>query len=452
VPKKISNSAVIGQQGIHIIGEISFSMGLPFYSTGGVEAGIDGFIEIRDDVTGEVTNSIIQVQSKATQQTRLQAETETSFEYRCEQRDIDYWLQGNAPVILIVVKVRTREAYWVSLKDYFKDPEKRRSRKIIFNKQRERFDQSCRDALIRLAISENSGIYLAPIPTNERLYSNLLKVSYFSEYIYIAKSKYQDIKTIYRKLDLPNSPAPDEWKLKEDYLISFHDLNQEQWHKVCDSTTVKALVSAEWASSSDTEIQRDFVWLLNRALRKKFKQNLNYSKEKNCYYFRPTLDLSTLNLKYKSITNRTDRDVFKAYKKKNSDEIAFYRHSAFEGFFKRFGKLWYLEITPTYFFTSDGYRTSKYFDENLKGIKRLEKHSAVFGQLVMWASFLKEDQQTDMFKLKYPFIEFGELEALEMDVGIDDARWLKNEVEEDANLLTQDCIDDLPLFRQSNET
>ncbi len=324
MPKKISNSAVIGQRGIHIIGDISLSMGFPFYQTGGVEAGIDGFIEIRDVVTGEVTNSIIQVQSKATQQTRLQAETETSFEYRCEQRDIDYWLQGNAPVILIVVKVTTREAYWVSLKDYFKEPEKRRSRKIIFNKQRELFDQSCRDALIRLAISENSGIYLAPIPTNERLYSNLLKVSYFSEYIYIAKSKYQDIKTIYRKLALPNSPAPDEWKLKEDYLISFHDLNQEQWHKVCDSTTVKALESAEWASSSDPETQRDFVWLLNRALQKKFKQDLNYSKEKKCYYFRPTLDLSTLNLKYKSITNRTNRDVFKAYKKKNSDEIAFF--------------------------------------------------------------------------------------------------------------------------------
>ncbi len=58
----------------------------------------------------------------------------------------------------------------------------------------------------------------------------------------------------------------------------------------------------------------------------------------------------------------------------------------------------------------------------------------------------------DMLKLKYPFLEFEELEALEMDVGIDDARWLKNEAEEDANLLIQDSIDDLPLFMQSNET
>lgn len=88
----------------------------------------------------------------------------------------------------------------------------------------------------------------------------------------------------------------------------------------------------------------------------------------------------------------------------------------------------------------------------MKGIKRLEKHPAVFGQLVMWASFLKEDQQPDMFKLKYPFLGLEELEALEMDVGIDDALWLKSEAEEDVSLLTQDSIDDLPLFRQSNET
>ena len=31
----------------------------------------------------------------------FQAETDNSFEYRCEQKDLDYWLRGNVPVILI---------------------------------------------------------------------------------------------------------------------------------------------------------------------------------------------------------------------------------------------------------------------------------------------------------------------------------------------------------------
>ena len=37
-----------------------------FYESGGVEAGIDGSIEIRDPETGEVANQIVQFQSKAT--------------------------------------------------------------------------------------------------------------------------------------------------------------------------------------------------------------------------------------------------------------------------------------------------------------------------------------------------------------------------------------------------
>lgn len=449
--KKISQADIIGQQGINLIEGIILDMGCLWHATGGVEAGTDGFIEIRDSVTGEVTNLIIPVQSKARQKNGFQAETEESFEWRCEPRDIDYWLQGNAPVILIVSRIDTKEAYWVSVKDYFKDLTRRQSHKIVFDKKKDRFDKNSKEALIKLAIPENSGIYLAPIPTSESLYSNLLKVSYFSEYIYIAKSKYQEPSTIYRKLERPNNKAPEEWKLKNGHLISFHDLSQERWQKVCDFKTVKALLASEWANSDDADIQRDFVWLLNRSLREKFKADIAYSKDKKCYYFRPTSDLSTRNLKYKSITNHTDRDVFKAYKKKKSDEVAFYRHSAFQGFFKRFDYNWYLEITPTYFFTSDGYRRSKYFDENLKGIKKLEKHSAVFGQLIMWESFLEETQQIDMFNSKYPFLEFGNLEIFKIDVGINDALWLKSEDEEDGNLLTQDVIDDLPLFRQSHE-
>ena len=107
--KKIGQCDITGQQGINIIESIVLEMGFLWHSTGGVEAGIDGFIEVRDSQTEEVTNCIIQVQSKATQ-INLKAETDTSFEFRCEEKDIDYWLQGNAPVILIVVKCRENQA------------------------------------------------------------------------------------------------------------------------------------------------------------------------------------------------------------------------------------------------------------------------------------------------------------------------------------------------------
>ena len=97
--KKISNSDMIGKRGVTLIDSIVGEIGFLWHPTG-LEAGIDGYIEIRDVQTGEVTNNIIQVQSKATDKD-FDRETTDTFEYYCQQKDINYWLNGNAPVILV---------------------------------------------------------------------------------------------------------------------------------------------------------------------------------------------------------------------------------------------------------------------------------------------------------------------------------------------------------------
>lgn len=119
--KTIHVNTIKGQQGINLIEAIVYDMGFVWYPTGQVEAGIDGYLEIRDPVTGAVTNSIIQVQSKATDRPFVAA-SEISFEYQCDAEDLKYWMAGNAPVILIVARPSTREAYWVAIKEYFSDP------------------------------------------------------------------------------------------------------------------------------------------------------------------------------------------------------------------------------------------------------------------------------------------------------------------------------------------
>jgi hypothetical protein len=66
VPKKVSHAEIIGEQGVNLIQRIVLEMGFVWHATK-IDAGIDGYIEIRDPTTGEVTNCIIQVQSKATE-------------------------------------------------------------------------------------------------------------------------------------------------------------------------------------------------------------------------------------------------------------------------------------------------------------------------------------------------------------------------------------------------
>src|SRR2546425_7931861 len=128
--KILHQHSVLGQQGVNLIEKIVLRMGYAWHPSGNLETGIDGIIEIRDPVTGQTTNSIVQVQSKATEK-GFQSETANTLEYSCSDRDIAYWLRGNAPVILIHSRPSTGEAYWVSIKDYFADPLKHNSRKIV---------------------------------------------------------------------------------------------------------------------------------------------------------------------------------------------------------------------------------------------------------------------------------------------------------------------------------
>ena len=122
------------------------------------------------------STDFIAVQVKATERA-FPKETSHSFEWPCNQRDLDYWLQGNAPVVLIVVRPRHDEAYWVPLKAYFADLATRATRRIIFDKSRNRFDEACASELTTLAIPTNIGIYGPPASIPEKLYLNLLPVA-----------------------------------------------------------------------------------------------------------------------------------------------------------------------------------------------------------------------------------------------------------------------------------
>ena len=104
-------------------------MGFMFYPTGGVEAGIDGYHRIAGRGNREVGNLLLQVQGKATERERLQGDTAEAFEFPCCEDDIAYWTQGTAPVLLIVCSLNESKAYWKSLKEWFADPERMKSRK-----------------------------------------------------------------------------------------------------------------------------------------------------------------------------------------------------------------------------------------------------------------------------------------------------------------------------------
>ena len=64
-------------------------------------------------------------------------------------------------------------------------------------------------------------------------------------------------------------------------------------------------------------------------------------------------------------------------------------------------------------------------------IKRLEKNSAVAGQLAMWAEFLCQQQTRDLLSEPYPFLKFGNLQGFDVDFGIYDNVWSAGQQDDD---------------------
>lgn len=266
--KKVASQSIIGQQGANLIERIVLKMGYIWRATSIFDVGVDGEIEIRDPTTGEMTNAIIKVQAKATTKP-FQAEKDNSFEYRCEQKDLDYWLQGNVPIVLVVCRPNTDEAYWVSIRDYFRDSATQKTGKIHFDKQPDRFDVSCAAALKRIALPKNSGIYFAPLQKTETLYTNLLKITSFAQKIYVANTNYRKGGEVWEKFNSVETKVGSEWLLINKQIISFHNLKEPPFNEICDLGTCKSFDTQEWANNKDEDTKRQFVWLLNQCLREK---------------------------------------------------------------------------------------------------------------------------------------------------------------------------------------
>lgn len=420
--KRITDGQILGERGIALIQSIVLQMGFTWHpSNAPVEAGIDGWVELRDRQSGEVANIWLAVQSKA--RTTLDPETETTVSFTCGKDDLEYWMTGNAPVILIASKPATGEAWWVSVKDYFRDKDIRRDKRITFDRIQNRFSAETADELITLGHRAGAGAYFTPVRRQEALVSNLQRLKWWKESIAKAPTEFRSGKELREALQEHLEWPPREWLLHEGFLYSFHDLSASPWCHACDADAMESFPASDWANSPSPDKQRLFTRLLNQCLRDiAGRWGMNYSEEEECYFFRATKDLAPRVVSYRSYRKKTQRTVFKAYAAfSDATRTAYYRHDGFSHRFRKLGESWYLEITPTYRFTSDGRVPNPYREEYLSKIKQIEGDAAVAGRVLMFADILKD--HPSLFRQKHSFLTFGELENVVLDVSINDEAW-----------------------------
>lgn len=327
--------------------------------------GTDGSIELVDMATEKATNRIVLVQSKATSV----AFGERPIGFTCDEDDLRYWLHGNAPVILVRSHPGSGDAYWVSVKDYFNaHPEQRASRRIVFDREVDRFDVACAPALWELARPRVDGLHLGTPPVHETLVMNLLPVEGFPDTIYVADAcieRGSDARGIWGDA---SGDWPRDWLVWSGRIYSFTDPTTGMLSRLR-SGPVSSFPTTDWAEGEDDDRRHRFVWLLKGALSGQMRPALRSSKELT--WVAPTKELPVVIDIPDTSTTRT---LVKEYLR-DDGSVRYVRHLAFAPTFVQYDEQWYLELTPSYHFTRDGREPDFYAASHRSGIKRIERHS-----------------------------------------------------------------------------
>jgi hypothetical protein len=413
--KTMTRQALIGEKGIGLITRRCLQMGYLFHPRR-VDHGIDGHIDLVETDTGAVLNLTLLVQSKA-QDRPFPGENADAFHYLCDQRDLDMWLSGNAPVILVFSHPEQEEAWWVEVKAAFPDAAARAKRAILIDKRTQRFDQDAAAALMDLALPKDAGLYLRPPSITETLTTNLLLVAEMPASGFVATSRFGGDYRAAGEALAERGMRASGWVLRDGMVYSFDDLREEPGSILCEGD-VERHATAEWAESDDLDTRYRFQDLLTRAVQDSYPE-LRWHKDRRHVHLRATSDLSPRKVSRRP--RGRGRTVFGPHPdKREPGKVGYYHHAALQMRFRRLDGVWFCELEPDYCFTSDGVTEHRNADKLLAGIKRLERHAAVSGWTSMWAAYLRGPG--DLLTPAKP-VEFADLLTVQVERGIDDKRW-----------------------------
>jgi Domain of unknown function (DUF4365) len=313
------------------------------------------------------------------------AETDTAFEYLLDARDVEYWRQSNLPVIIVLVHLGRKEAYWKSV-DAGAGPGTRR---LHFDKAKDRFDKSARDAIADLCVSNGGwGVWFPTLQGGEPGHINMVEVI-LPESIFVAAFAIQDgppgpDQTSRRR----RSPArpPYDWVIRGGQFLSFSDPRGGPLEVVIDTGSVEEIPADEIAFPDDESDERNFIEILRRTLGTQVDGLLSYSRDQKAFYFPAMRGIIDSTCHYVSLKQKTSADVVKKYEK--DGKLKYVRHHTFEARFWRLGDTWMMSVTPTFVFTWDGFRPDRFASGRLAGKKQREFNASLLGQFVMWRNLL----------------------------------------------------------------
>lgn len=412
--KKVDRSAHIGDSAISLIHTRVNEMGFVWHERK-IDAGIDGSIELRDPATGEVNNRHFLVQSKG-RGNRFSGENDRGFHFMCKQEDIDYWMSSEIPVLLVCSHPVTGEAWWAHVQGWFADPRRRATGRVDFDKATQRFDAGAASRLLALADPHGDAYVPVPAAKNETLTSNLLRVD-LPVAVFRSPCHGRSPGDVYAAMRGAGGRTRHDWIMRGGWLYTWEPTEHSALRLAVDGPS-KQLDAAAWSEAGADEF-RAFVALLNSTFRDDQSLDCDWTADRKTIFFKATRDL-----RERKILSGSGRPklVFHPKARKNGTGVSYYKHAALTWHFVPAQGQWYCALVATHHYTRDGHRESDYADDLRSGLKRLERNASVFGNVRMWAAFLKGED--NLLGTRETVLGYGDLLRFEVDQGIEDKEWL----------------------------
>lgn len=200
-----------------------------------------------------------------------------------------------------------------------------------------------------------------------------------------------------------------DWHLYENNLITFKNLfdSNEPLRCLIDEGTINGFDAKDYYEIND-DYKRAFKSLLGYCLREKLSlKEVEWVHEEKLYRFKTNREVPRAKQVRWRKENQSKKTVISEIYSKSEGHIICFKHLAFHYSIYDFDDTWYLSISPTWSFSSNGWKKSRFSKNYKSGIKRLEGNKSVYYYFRFWAYFLNYydlfDQPYDFFKTKKAF-------------------------------------------------
>jgi len=213
-----------------------------------------------------------------------------------------------------------------------------------------------------------------------------------------------------------------DWHLYENKLITFRNLhdNSEPLRNLIDAGTIEELETCDYFETNE-DYKRAFKSLLGFCLREKLsRKGVEWVHQEKLFRFRTNYQAPNAKKVRWRKENKSTKTVIKEIMNKKEGHIICFGHLAFHYTLYDFDNRWFLSISPTWSFTSNGRNKSRFAKTYKSGIKRLEGNKSVYYYFRFWAYFLN---YYDLFDQPYPFFKIKSAFSFCFSPAVEDNKW-----------------------------